>query len=68
MALNMTWTYTSISSDPHTLFYIAYNQFIYYNPNSTHDYSIEDVAEMSFPYLMLSHNSILKHTTLKYPG
>ena len=67
MADNMTWTNTSCTSDPHTLFYLAYNQVICYNPKSAHDYSVYYVEETAFPffYLMLSHNSILNYTTLK---
>ncbi len=68
MAPNMNWTNTSYSSDPHTLFYIAYNQAICYSPKSAHDYSMKHVKETSFPLLVLSHNSILNHITLKYPG
>ena len=30
--------------------YVAYNQVICYNPKSSHDYSIEDVEETSFPF------------------
>ncbi len=68
MAPNMTWTNTSSSPDPYTLFYVAYNQVICYNPKSAHDYSMKHVEEIYFPFLMLSHNSILNHITVKYPG
>ena len=50
MAVNTTWTNTSYSSDPHTLFYMAYNQVICYNPKSAHDYSVYYVEETAFPF------------------